>query len=37
MTKLKDEDGSEYCESKDIVKCQQNFYEMLYSESDKID
>ena len=37
MTKLIDEDGSEYCESKDILKCQQFFYEMLYSESDKID
>ena len=37
MTKLIDEDGSEYYESKDILKCQQNFNEMLYSESDKID
>ena len=37
MTKFIDEDGSEYCESKDILKCQQKFYEILYSESDKID
>ena len=37
MTKLIDEDSSEYYESKDILKCQQNFNEMLYSESDKID
>ena len=36
MTKLIDEGSSEYCESKDILKCQQNFYEILYSESDKI-
>ena len=37
ITKLIDEDDSENSESKDILKCQQNFYEMLYSESDKID
>ena len=36
MTKLVDEDGSEYYECKDIRNCQRIFYEKLYSESNKL-
>ena len=32
MTKLVDEDGSEYYHSKDILNYQRSFYEKLYSE-----
>lgn len=36
MTKLIDDDGSEYYETKEVLNCQRKFYEKLYSEPNKI-
>ena len=33
MTKLIDEDGSEYYDTKDVFNCQRRFYGKLYSDS----
>ena len=37
MTKLIDEDGSEYYGTKDVLNCQSRFYEKLYSDPNNID
>ena len=37
MTKLIDEDGTEYTETKDVLNCQQRFYKTLYDENNNID
>ena len=37
MTKLIDENGTEYTETKDVLNCQQRFYKKLYDENNNID
>ena len=37
MTKLIDEDGSEYYDTKDVLNCQRRLYEKLYSDPNNID
>ena len=37
MTKLIDENGTGYTETKDVLNCQQRFYKKLYDENNNID
>lgn len=37
MTKLIDEAGTKYTETKDVLNCQQRFYKKLYDENNNID
>lgn len=37
MTKVIDEDGTEYTDTNDVLNCQQRFYKKLYDENNNID